>query len=210
MASKLQLYNAALRLVGERSLASLTEDREPRRVLDEVYNDAVLYCLEQGFWDRALRTIKAESVPSVEPTFGYLYAFTIPDDWLRTDMQSSQPNFEPPLTDIVAEQGYWYANFDPIYIRYVSSDLQYGRDNGKWLMAFQKYLEAHLAAEICTRLTQGKTDYESLRKLEEKYKREAKSIDAMNGPARFPPEGRWARSKRGFGTSRFNGSTRGL
>src|SRR5207253_1822947 len=127
----------------------------------------------------------ANSVPSVEPTFQYTYAFTKPDDWLRTDMMSAVPTYNPPLTDVVDEQGYWYANFTPLYIRYVSSDLQYGRDVGKWPMTFQKFVEAHLAAEICTRLTQGKTDYESLRKLEEMRKRDAKSKDAMNESARF-------------------------
>lgn len=209
MASKLALYNAALRLVGERSLASLTEAREPRYVLDEVYADAVMYCVEQGLWNWAMRAIEANYVVSVEPTFGYTYAFTKPDDWLRTDMMSAVPTYNPPLTDVVDEQGYWYANFTPLYVRYVSSDLQYGRDAGKWSMAFQKYLEAHLAAEICTRLTQGKGDYENLRRLEEQRKRDAKSKDAMNESARFAPEGLWARSRRGRAFDlRWNSTTR--
>jgi hypothetical protein len=37
-ASKLKLYNDALGILGERRLASLTENREPRRVLDEVWD----------------------------------------------------------------------------------------------------------------------------------------------------------------------------
>ena len=45
--TKLSLYNDTLQLLGERRLASDTEDREPRYDLDSLYdNGAVDYCLE--------------------------------------------------------------------------------------------------------------------------------------------------------------------
>ena len=47
----LALYNIALFAIGERAIASLTESREPRRLLDEVWSrgvGATTACLEQG------------------------------------------------------------------------------------------------------------------------------------------------------------------
>ena len=47
MASKLSIYNGALRAIGERRLASLTEDRASRRELDDAYDDVVANCLSR-------------------------------------------------------------------------------------------------------------------------------------------------------------------
>lgn len=202
MATRLGLYNAALRLIGEASLASLTEDREPRRVLDEVYEDAILYCLETGLWNWAIRSIEASDVPSVVPTFGYQYAFTKPDDWLRTAGVWSSESESDALVDYSDEQEYWYANITPIYVRYVSSDNEYGKDLAKWSKTFTRYVESHLAAEICSRLTASKEGAEAHRKEEVRRLSEAKSKDAMDEPARFLPYSSWVRSRSGNGSNR--------
>ena len=47
---KLSVYNNALILIGERTLTALTENREPRRLLDSSFDfDAINYCLEEAF-----------------------------------------------------------------------------------------------------------------------------------------------------------------
>ena len=46
MTDKLTVYNETLGLLGERKLASLTEQREPRRVLDGFWDQTVAYCLD--------------------------------------------------------------------------------------------------------------------------------------------------------------------
>lgn len=207
MATKLGLYNAALRLIGERSLTSLTEEVAPRFFLDEIYTPALQYCLEQGYWNFAKRTVEASDVPSVEPTFGFSYAFTKPDDWLRTMMISADPRFSFPLQDYEDEQGYWYANVTPIYVAYVALDADYGLDLGKWPMTFTRFVEAHLAAEVCERISQNASKHEELRRMERARLGDARSKDAMNEPSRQPPQGRWARSRAGGwnNRSRWNG-----
>ena len=61
MASKLILYNDALLLAGERSLANLSEDTEPRRLLDQVWNNGgVNLCLEEAQWEFAMRTVRVD------------------------------------------------------------------------------------------------------------------------------------------------------
>lgn len=77
---QLSLYNNALTVLGERKIASLTENREPRRVLDDVWSGAVKYCLEQGQWKFAIRTSKLTYSTDVNPVFGYRRAFERPSE----------------------------------------------------------------------------------------------------------------------------------
>ena len=68
MTSRLQIYNGALLLCEERFLSSLTEDREPRHLLDHVWNNGgVRYCLEQGQWRFAMRSVSLDYDTSVVP-----------------------------------------------------------------------------------------------------------------------------------------------
>lgn len=207
MASKLELYNEALLLIGDQPLATLTEDAERRRSLDTIYTRACKYALEQGYWNFAKRTIEASDVPSVTPTFGFQYAFTKPDDWLRTAMISADPRFGDPLREYEDEQGYWWANVTPIYVTYISSDASYGMNTGEWPETFARFVEAHLAAQICERTSQNASKLDYLRKLERGRLMDARSKDAMNEPTRFPPAGRWTRSRSAgqVNRSRWNG-----
>lgn len=211
MTSKLSLYNGALRLCGSRPLANLNETGEPKRILDSLYADALEYCVGQGLWNFAMRSFEAIDAPSVTPTFGFTYAFTKPDDWVRTAGVFNSSSESYPLTDYVDEQGYWYANITPIYVRVVSKDPAYGLDLGKWPPSFAMYVQAHLAAEICQQVTESKSSAEILRKLERDRLRDAKSQDAMNEPARFAPTGSWVNSRGGSSIgqrSRWNGQFR--
>jgi len=90
MTTRLKLYNEALRICGETSLASLTEDREPRHLLDEVWdNGGVKACLEAGQWRFALRTIQLDYDADITPEFGLQRAFQKPTDWCATSSVSA-------------------------------------------------------------------------------------------------------------------------
>jgi hypothetical protein len=211
VSSKLNLYNSALRLIGDIKLSALTDDVEARYVIDDVFEDACFFCLESGYWNFAMRAVQVEDDPSVVPQFNYQFAFGRPTDWLRTASIFADSYERDTVTDYAYEQGYWYANITPLYIRYVSNDNQYGMDLGKWTMHFQRYVEAHIAAEVCTRLSQSTTIEEALRKKEEFRKRDAQNKNAMENPARFPPLGQWARSRAiGFRSSSLRSTGRGL
>lgn len=203
MASKLALFNDALLILGERKIASLTEAREPRRALDDAYDGATAYCLEQGYWNWAMRAVQIDSSASVTPTFGYEYAFTKPDDFIRMYRQSAYATLDHPLMDVVDEPNYWYANCDPLYVKYVSSSTAYGMDLSLWPETFADYVSLRLALKTCKRIT-GAFPNEDLIKAEKKARMDARAKDAMNEPPGFAPRGSWVRS-RGGGFS----STRG-
>jgi hypothetical protein len=198
MTTKLQVYNNALLLLGERKLASLTENRKPRRVLDQLWDsDFVKGCLEAGLWNFATRTIQSEYSPSITPGFGYRYAHDKPTDWVRTSALSISEYFTDPLMAYQDESAYWFTDQETLFIRYVSDDAAYGSDLSIWPESFSSYVEAELAARAAKSFTQS--DQETLR-LEDKAVRalrSAKAKDAMNDSARYTPTGSWVRARGG-------------
>ena len=198
MATQLSLYNEALRLCGERKLASLTENREPRRLLDSVWDaNAVNYCLEQGQWKFAIRTAKLEYNPSMEPSFGYQYGFDKPTDLVRLTALCSDEYFNVPLTQYSEEAGYWFSDLDEIYIQYVSNDASYGSDYSLYPETYMRYVASYLAAEIIDRLTQNNALWDKVYGLMKKRLSDARSKDALAGPTKFLPAGSWINSRRG-------------
>lgn len=208
--SRLLLYNHALRICGERKLASLTEEREPRHLLDNVWNEGgVDACLEQGQWNFAMRTIRIDYDTGIEPEFGLQRAFLKPDDWIRTAGLCTDEFFKNPLLEYVDEVDYWYADLDQLYVRYVSNDTNYGADLGRWPMSFGKYVAASFAMEIIQKLSQDKDRWQLAERLEKKRKRDALNKDAMNDATRQPAPASWVRSRGGWGNSRRDGGNRG-
>lgn len=214
MATRLQLYNDALTICGERSLASLTEDREPRRLLDQVWdNGGVARCLEMGQWGFAMRTVRVDSDPDVDPEFGYQFGFNKPTDWIVTSGLCSDERFTTPLLQYVDENEYWYSDTDPIYVRYVSDDSEYGGDLGLWTATFADYAAAHFAGKIILKLTQDKERRDEILHprsgIEARRLALALSRNAMANPTKFPPTGSWVSSRLGH-TRRDRGSRSNL
>lgn len=200
MASRLSLYNAALTLCGERVLASLTENREPRRLLDQAWDDnGVKLCLEAGQWRFAMRTVMLDYDPDISPEFGFRRGFVKPTDWCATSGVCSDEYFNSPLLQYNDEAGRWYADIDIIYVRYVSNDAAYGGDLSLWTTRFFDYAAAHFASKIALKLTSDKEKMGGLLKMAEKRLSEARNHDAMAEPTRFPPPGNWSQSRSGRG-----------
>lgn len=197
MTSKLALYNGALREMGERKLVALSENREPRRVLDSIWdNDAVKTCLAAGQWNFASNSIEITYSPSVEPAFGYRYAFDKPANWVRTMALCEDEFLQVPLLYYQDEGAYWYADLDTIYVRYVDSGTAFGQDYSKWPPNFTRYVECWLAARACIPITQNQTKKETLERDAEVWLAKAKSTDAMDEATKFMPEGTWSRARR--------------
>lgn len=204
--TQLALYNEALRLIGERRLASISENREPRRVLDDVWNDgAIDYCLEQGQWNFAMRAVEI-TASTVVPAFGFNYAFDKPNDFIRTCGVGEDESFNRPLLDMLEEVGFWFANIDTIYVRYVSNANSYGSDLQRWPKTFSKFVAAFLASEICFTITQSAEKQNFILALMNDRLRKAKSIDAMSDATTFTPQGGWSSARHGSGSRRDRGN----
>lgn len=210
MATKLSLYNGALRELGERKLASLTEAREPRRLLDDVYDAALIQCLQRAQWKFATRTVELTKETDFEASYGYQNLFIRPTDWQRTTKICSDPYEKVPLLEYHIEAGFLYADTDPIYWSYVSDDAGYGLNLADWPANFTLFVETWLATLIVSRITKDENMEIKLHKLAKRRLTEASSTDAMEAATEFPPMGSWVRSRLGTGTYRDRGSRTNL
>lgn len=199
-ASQLGLYNAALtRFVGERQLANLSENREPRRALDAVYADVLDECLEAGYWKHARRTVQLTASDSLTPAFGYTYVFDLPSDCLELYLVSDSPDMIMPLNRYVSENGFLRADSQVLYVTYISNSGSYGLAMSKLAPSFRRWVSAELAAAVAFRLTQSKDLAQEIKREAQMLKRKALSLDARDGPNPERVPGSWVQSRRRSG-----------
>jgi hypothetical protein len=211
MADKLSLYNSALQAIGERRLASLTERRKARYELDAVWDGGwVKRCLEQGFWNFAMADVKLSYSPSVEPQYGFRFAFDKPEDWCRTFMVSPDETYAVGLKQREDQGAYWFADYEDIYVRYVSNSSLLGGDLSLWTEKFTEYVAEYGASKIVKAITGSSDERERLDKNASRLLKRAQSTDAMNETPRQLPRGTWATSRRGGGRYRDGGSNTNL
>lgn len=199
MPSKLSLYNGALAVLGEEKLASVTENRAPRRALDTVYDgDGIKTCLELGQWKFAMRTVQLTYSPSVDPDFGLQYAFDKPDDFVRTAGVCSDEFFLSPLggNDYVDEAEYWFANIDTLYVRYVSDDAAYGMNLSRWPQNFVRYVENYFASRTCKIITGAEFTDKQMREMD-RVLTQAQATDALAEGTKPIPHGSWTNARTG-------------
>lgn len=216
--TQLALYNDALKLCEEETLGSVTgagtglnEDRKPRYLLDDVWNNGgVSACLEESDWIFARRTLAIAYDPSIQPNFGYLHGFQHPADWLRTSAISPDPYQTNPLTQYKDERGYWWCDLETIYVTYVSNDANYGGNFALWTESFKAFAAAHFAQKIIGGLTHDKRIKEDVYKERQMQLYSARGKDAQNEPPGFFPRGQLVRARRGsyFGRPNYSGGDR--
>ena len=127
MTTQTLLYQRALRLLGERELSSVTENREPRHLLDAEDEDGglITYALETGFWRFASKTEQLSS--SGTSAFGLTKTFGKPSNYVHLIELSGDEHFRTPLTrdkffsnpesSFREDQALFYSMLTTIYIR---------------------------------------------------------------------------------------------
>lgn len=197
---QLDIFNGALRVLGERKLATLTEAREPQRVLTDIWNEgkgSTRAMLEKGLWNFACRSQQLTYSPSITPPFGYQFAFNKTSDWVRTAQVCSDPYYNDPLTQYDDEAGYLFANLPNIYVKFVSDDAAYGNNYSLWPQAFIEYYEHYMAWRSCFRITQNKGKQDDIERDMDHLGIKARNLNAMDEPAKFFPQGSWSSARQG-------------
>jgi hypothetical protein len=185
MASQLSLYNDALLLCGERTLSSLTEAQEGRRLLDTVWNNGgVDTCLGEGFWDFAIRTQLIDYDTSEDPAFGYEYAFTMPSDLINVVAICTDEYFSNEST-------------------------QYGGQIGAWPARFKDFVAAYFAKQIVYAISKDSDRIQLVNDAYKERKHEAKSDAMLAQPPAFRPQGAWQRSRSSRYVNRDRGNRNG-
>lgn len=178
-------------------MSSLSEDSPSRRALDDAWAVTGEYLLARGLWNFALRSVELSADEDVEPRFGFTYAFSKPEDWVRTANISDSQDIGQGFEDFEDEPGVWYANVDTLYVRYVSNDDAYGWNVGAWRQPFARAFEAQLAFDCGLPISGDKSNRNDMHVLAEKLLKQAKTLDAVDERVRFSPPGRLVRSRVG-------------
>lgn len=195
MADRLQIYKGTLRLLGPSNLASLTEDRPERHVLDSIWQEAGDHILQSGLWNHAIRTVELAYDEDVEPLFGYQHAFSKPDDYVRTASISGTADFSEGLANYETETNYWHADPETIYVRYVSDDDAYGWNVGAWPPSIALTMQAYMAFESGLPISSDRGNRNDMYQLFKERLAKAKILDAVDERVRQKPPGTWTRSR---------------
>jgi electron transfer flavoprotein alpha subunit len=142
--SATSIANAALRVLGERRIASLDEESKTARLMKDAYDDVRQETL-RTMKPRFATTRASLSANATAPAWGYDYAYDLPGDCLRVVnvLNESRLHWEVEGRQIVTDLG------APLKITYISdfTDVP-AMDAG-----FRQALAANLAAEVAEPLT---------------------------------------------------------
>lgn len=194
-ASRLSIYNGALRYLQERKLASLTENREPRRYMDDEFDGNNLFCLSQGNWTFALNQVELQASTTLIPNFSLAYAFPIPGDLDHIYQLADNESYNPLLRTYTVQNNIIYADISPIYLTYVSNGPNYGLNLGLWTPPFIDYVQARLAWLCVPRLKQKQETIDAVTKIMKDAKATAVNKDSQGLPPGQTPYGTWVQSR---------------
>lgn len=202
--SKLTLYNAALIEMKATPLVDLSEVNEASLVLDVLYEQTLAEMLEAGFWKFAIRSVQIDADADITPAFGEAFAFNFPDDWVKTYVAAGDEMFATPLENLKEEAHLYFADIDPIFVRYVSnSDDGFGMDFTRWTARFHQATAMELAWKACPKAAGSS---ENLREEIEKNKvialGKALAFEAHREPTKRLPEGKWNKVRGQYGGQR--------
>jgi hypothetical protein len=186
MTTKLAVYQEALRLIGEHDIATITDDVECRYVFDGEYDNAILYCLAQGWWRFAFFT--AAVAPAGSSTVpGYTQAFAKPAGWLRTHsvgIINSTTRFVP--IDFNEQGGSVYVKYTTgVVLKYLKASAT-EIDPANWPEVFAKVVAAYLAMACCERIGQSRATKADISKVYAERLGIARALESHTPPLTLP------------------------
>lgn len=196
MATKLQIWNRALRALRKDRLATLTDNVAVRYELSDCWGQVVSDVAEAGLWNFGIVTASVTPTSGLTAIAGYQYGFAHPDTWIRTIQVAASSRFDTEI-DYRDENGAIFANATPIYLRYLATT-KFGDDYvSTWPQSFASAVTARLAFELSEVLGESTAMRDALRDEFDVAMRRAKNLDAMNQPGIKFRRGSWVRSMSG-------------
>lgn len=194
--TKLGLYKKAASFLATTPPASLSETTEVRVKLDNVYDDALLACLEMGNWKFAIKSALYEPDGDIDPGFGYQHVYPIMSDFVRLVAISSDERFKTEISDYQEENGYWYTDEPQLYLRWVSSHTSYGTNVGLFPANYARVVACYMAIESGLPILKSRGERNDLiAEFQNIILPRAKRLDAIDEPIKRRPAGSWSTSR---------------
>ena len=187
-----RLYNDALSILGMEPLASNDADAHRKVMIDRVLDARLVESLlEDVSWQFSITSDKIDYNSSIEPAWGYQYAFDKPTDYLRLEGIYADEYFRSPITSYHDEDTYLLCDYQTIYVQYVSSD--YLTNPNTWPAFFARLVAARMAKDAA-----GSIAGSDVRRADDEYLRRfnnATTNDAIQSPPRKIREGSWVKAR---------------
>lgn len=185
MASKVEIANRALQLLGAKRITSLTEDSRNARAINAAYEPVKLSLLRKHTWSCATKRAQL-AASSTAPLFGKENSFPLPSDWVRS--LPLDPEYQYNDDDRVVEGRNILTNESaPLDLRYIYNVT----DPNEMDASFREVFAAELAEALCEEITQSNTKMATIVVAKKEALAEAKRANAIEKPAEQPPEDPW-------------------
>lgn len=179
MATKLQVWNKALRLLGLPRLSDEDDNFPTAFELEDAWATVVLEVWEAADWNYATKHTSSVG-DTVGHTIGYTYRHDLPADWVRTITISPASDFSA-VADYRMEGGYIQAQDETIYIRYIASTFITDGRVPDWPPSFAEAVAAKLALELVPVMRPGDRPlYELLAQVYQVKLEHARLLDDAN------------------------------
>lgn len=185
MATKTEICNTALQKIGAGRITSISQDTNPARVLNALFDIVRQSELRQHPWSFAI-TRTSIAADAEEPEFGKAYSYTLPALCLRVLPPYPEMNLADLDWEIEGRQIYTDETA-PLYLRYI----QDVTDTAQWDALFVDAFATKLAFEACEELTQSNSKKEGLRTDYDQAIKRAKRTNAIERTAQVPPDDSW-------------------
>lgn len=184
MASRTDIFNVALTMLGAQTVQNPNENSRNARVLSSVYDTVRRSELRKSpSWNFAVKTaqLPADLTP---PLFGKNYAYTLPGDFLSlAPIYEENGNYG--ARDWVLEKGKIFSNqAAPLNLRY-NADIN---AEGEFDDLFAMALAAKLAEVCCQSITQSNTKKQLMGQQYQDAIREARKADSFDSVSEFMPK----------------------
>lgn len=184
------IYNDALAMLDKDPLISNTDDSVNKNRLSlALDNGLVGSVLEDTSWQFGLQSDQINYDPGADPEWGYPFVFDYPTDLHKINGVYVDEFMRNPLRDYIDEDKKIYAQYQTIYVEYVSTDFITTPQN--WPDYFKRLVAARMAIDANVpggNKKQAVQQYQTRR-------REAMSTNALSGPPKTLTQGSWSRSR---------------
>ena len=168
LTARVQLVSNALILLGDRPIASLTEETVGATLGANLFENTYLTMLQSHRWRFAVKTVSLSKL-SATPDTGYTTAFQLPSDFLYT-IKTDANNFEVYGTQL-------HCNYSSLQLDYI-----YRVDEDKLPAYFAKALEYNLSAQFAVPITGDLNKADYFAKVFVNELKKAKHTDATQYP----------------------------
>ena len=190
MASKIEICNRALQILGSERIILLTDNNKRTRACNRAFEPCRLAELRAHAWNFAIKRAQLAAAGTT-PLFGKNNYFPLPNDFVRLLPPDKCFNFNNRDWQI-ENQGIATNDTAPLNIRYIA-DIT---DPNKMDALFREALSARIAREMCEELTQSNSKKAETKDAYNTAILEARHINAFERESEEPPVDTWITAQR--------------